>query len=160
MSEQLMTTTHFHCGHEVKASFLTKPREGHGGKIKENYSMGMTTKRTICPICEEKSKMVKSAKDLPEKDKANKWTLALWISTSVCSVLRGKKIDASAILVKTWLGNGGQSEVFRLDIFSRSDRSSVTSGYFLGRIYECIYMRFSGSIGINSLITPIFRWLG
>lgn len=67
-----MTTTHFHCGHEVKASFLTKPREGQGGKIKENYSMGMTTKRTNCPICEANSKLVKSAKDLPEKDKANK----------------------------------------------------------------------------------------
>lgn len=53
--------------------------------------MGMTTKRTICPICEANSKLVKSAKYLPEKDKANKWTLALWISTSVCSVLRGKR---------------------------------------------------------------------
>ena len=76
MCEQLMTTTHFNCGHEVKASFLTKPREDHGGKITKNYSMGMTTKRTVCPICEENSKLVKSAKDLPEKDKANKKTLA------------------------------------------------------------------------------------
>lgn len=28
---------------------------------------------------------------------------------------------------------------------------------FVGRIYECIYMHFSGSIGLNSLITPILR---
>lgn len=66
-----MTTTHFlNCGHEVKASFLTKPREDQGGKIKENYSMGMSTKQSICPTCE--ANLVKSAKDLADKVKANK----------------------------------------------------------------------------------------
>lgn len=67
-----MTTTHFNCGHEVKASFLTQPRDDHGGKIKKNYSVGMTTKRTICSICKANPSLVKSAKDLPEKDKTNK----------------------------------------------------------------------------------------
>lgn len=159
MGEKLMTTTHFHCGHEVKASFLTKPREDHGGKIRENYSMGMTTKRTICPICEANSKLVKSAKDLPEKDKANKWTLALWISTSVCSVLRGKRClhHLGGNLAGKWRAVGSISA---WQYYHGRIEVQLHRNIFLGRIYECTYMHFSGSIGLNSLITPILRWLG
>lgn len=66
-----MTTTVYACGHEVNGFFITNRCNRNDGTIKENYSMGKVTKHFVCPQCEANLKLAKSAKDLPEKDKAN-----------------------------------------------------------------------------------------
>lgn len=71
---QNMTITVFACGHEKESSFPTKPFDCKCNNIiKQNYSMGKIRKPSICPECEANSKF---AKDVAEKDKANRSNLA------------------------------------------------------------------------------------